>query len=136
MYQWSIEEHVPAMNREYRVCFRETEGSSQCQGPRHACSGWSASPSYSSEFRDDTDNRGGGCNYSWSIEERVNTNLPVPQLCRVCFWETEGSSQCQGTRASCSGYSNGGFTAGFRDDTDNRGGGCRYRWSLECKNRW
>nr|VFK78043.1 MAG: Collagen triple helix repeat-containing protein [Candidatus Kentron sp. SD] len=57
--------------------------------------------------------------------------------CRICFRETEGSSQCQGTRSSCSGWAsltnkNPSWTAPFRDDTDGRGGGCRYQWKLEC----
>ena len=57
--------------------------------------------------------------------------------CRICFRETEGSSQCQGTRASCSGWASltnryPSWTSSFRDDTDNRGGGCRYQWRLEC----
>ena len=25
----------------FRICFKETERSSQCQGPSHTCSGWS-----------------------------------------------------------------------------------------------
>nr|VFK44495.1 MAG: MAM domain-containing protein, meprin/A5/mu [Candidatus Kentron sp. TC] len=58
--------------------------------------------------------------------------------CRICFRETEGSSQCQGTRSSCSGWASlrnksPSWTSPFRDDTDNRSGGCRYQWKLECK---
>ena len=57
--------------------------------------------------------------------------------CRICFRESEGSSQCQGARNSCSGWSRpgqiGAWSKSFRDDTDNRGGGCRYQWRLECK---
>jgi len=51
-----------------RVCFNETEGSDQCQGSRSSCSGWSTSPSWTLEFRDDTNNRGGGCKYQWRVE--------------------------------------------------------------------
>ena len=58
--------------------------------------------------------------------------------CRICFREIEGSSQCrEGSRNTCSGWSspdsNGAWTAWFRDDTDNRGGGCKYQWRLECR---
>ncbi len=56
--------------KECRICFRETEGSSQCQGNRSSCSGWSSSPSWTTPFRDDTDNRGGGCKYQWKLECR------------------------------------------------------------------
>jgi len=53
-----------------RVCFRETEGSSQCKGHRNTCSDWSnlSEPSWTKEFRDDTDNRYGGCTYQWRVE--------------------------------------------------------------------
>jgi len=65
------------------------------------------------------------------LDGRVNGVL---KACRICFHESEGSSQCQGTRSSCSGWSNAGagWTAPFRDDTDNRGGGCTYQWRVEC----
>jgi len=56
--------------------------------------------------------------------------------CRVCFRETEGSSQCQRSRNSCSGWSNSNspeWTDGFRDDTDRRSGGCTYQWRVECE---
>jgi len=132
-YQWSIKQFTPTIKRDYRVCFRETEGSSQCQDNRNSCSGWSSDPAWTLGFRDDTDNRGGGCNYSWLVEERENQNRNSPQVCRVCFRETEGSSQCQGNRDSCSGWSDGGLTQVFRDDTDSRSGGCNYSWKLECK---
>ena len=168
----------------FRICFKETERSSQCQGPSHTCSGWSNSPAWSESFADDTDNRGGGCHYQWRIEAQgtidpemeyrlcfretegssqcqgtrnsctgwtpspsasemtptTESRSPQPrepiQVCRVCFKEVEGSSQCQGNRQSCSGWSAPGrdpsWTSPFRDDTDNRGGGCIYQWFLDC----
>lgn len=54
--------------------------------------------------------------------------------CRICFQETEGSSQCQENRSSCSGWSTlPEWTLPFRDDTDSREGGCKYQWRLECR---
>eukprot|EP00731_Ephydatia_muelleri_P012047 Em0006g941a len=117
------------------VCFKETEGSSQCQNNRNSCSGWSNSPLWSLPFRDDTDSRGGGCTYQWRIEEQQISPSLKKSACRVCFQETEGSSQCQGSRGpTCSGWSTSPApTDLFRDDTDGRSGGCAYQWSLECK---
>ena len=117
----------------FRICFQETERSSQCQGPSHTCSGWSSNPAWTQSFQDDTDNRGGGCNYQWKIEAHYNVRRD--QQYRLCFQETEGSSQCRGTRSSCTGWSqNPSWTKHFRDDTDNRGGGCCYAWKME--SRW
>lgn len=54
--------------------------------------------------------------------------------CRICFQEGEGSSQCERNRDTCSGYgtTDGGWTEWFRDETDNRNGGCQYHWKVEC----
>ena len=81
----------------FRICFKETERSSQCQGPSHTCSGWSCSPAWSQPFRDDTDNRGGGCYYQWRVEAQGTIDPKMEY--RLCFRETEGSSQCQGIRS-------------------------------------
>jgi hypothetical protein len=70
------------------------------------------------------------------FEYRVS-NLERQRIvrCRICFRETEGSSQCQGNRNSCSAWSDLGadWTQAFRDDTDNRSGGCTYQWKVECQ---
>lgn len=75
-------------------------------------------------------------------------DVPQPiSACRICFEETEGSSQCQQKRKSCSHWSNtfahgdsgpsvvdkDYWTDPFRDDTDGRGGGCKYQWIVECR---
>lgn len=58
--------------RRCRICFREIEGSSQCQLNRNSCSGWSdAGAVWTQPFRDDTDRRAGGCQYQWIVECQV-----------------------------------------------------------------
>jgi hypothetical protein len=69
-----------------------------------------------------------------NLDSKISAKLTA---CRVCFLETEGSSQCQGNRNSCSAYTSvtvrsPEWTSGFRDDTDKRGGGCMYHWKVEC----
>jgi len=65
-------QNTPQQPRECRVCFRELEGSSQCQGNRNSCSGWDITEpgKWTELFRDDTDNRDGGCHYQWVVECR------------------------------------------------------------------
>ena len=77
--------------------------------------------------------------YSWvKIDDTlwVKKNLYVDGginfKCRICFKETEWSTQCQGNRNSCSDW-NWWWTLPFRDDTDGRDGGCKYQWKVECK---
>lgn len=134
LYQWSLV-GTPQPGMVYRICFKETEGSSQCQLNRNSCSGWSNSPSWSPPFRDDTDGRSGGCTYQWRIEEQIISPSSNISACRVCFQETEGSSQCQEIRGpTCSGWSTSPSpTDLFRDDTDGRPGGCTYQWYFECR---
>ena len=123
------------VNQEYRLCFQETEGSSQCQLSRSSCTEWSSNANWTAPFRDDTDDRGGGCKYQWKLESQDATDGKKYEVCRICFKETEGSSQCQLNRESCSGWTttfDPFWTAPFRDDTDDRGGGCKYQWYLDC----
>lgn len=68
-----------------RVCFQEREGSSQCQGNRDSCSGWSTDPDWTAHYRDDTDNRAGGCAYYWKIECLTGVYRP-----RFSFWSMIG----------------------------------------------
>jgi hypothetical protein len=69
------------------------------------------------------------------INQQVSTLSSVAvSRCRVCFQETEGSAACQGNRYSCSGWSTSAlWTAPFRDDTDDRVGGCTYQWMIQCE---
>ena len=73
-----------------------------------------------------------------NAREREKLKLTIVPQCRVCFRETEGSSQCQGNRNACSAWTTakhptGNWTQAFRDDTDNRAGGCYYQWKIECR---
>ena len=117
------------------ACKRQKEVRNVKLGARSSCTGWSLSPSWTQYFRDDIDDRFGGCRYAWKIESKLAPSYSISG-CRVCFKETESSSQCQGNRQRCSGWSeeeNPEWTLPFRDDTDNRGGGCAYYWYLDCQ---
>lgn len=137
-YQWRVEAGDQIQKyKENRLCFRETEGSSQCQRTRKSCTGWSSIATWTRPFRDYTNGETGGCRYSWLIQSRWYYSAPSRfQVCRVCFKESEGSSQCQGTRQSCSGWAAPGadpsWTLPFHDNTDKRNGGCTYNWYLDC----
>ena len=142
-YQWKLEQRDSSFtyqdnfSHRYRICFKESEGSSQCQGTRSSCSGWNSDDieSWTTPFRDDTNNRSGGCKYQWVIEQEEDEYSEEIDECRICFEETEGSSQCQGSRNTCTGWSKTepAWSAYFRDDTDNRGGGCKYSWKIQCR---
>lgn len=137
-YQWRIEAGQKIPNyAEYRLCFWERGGiSSQCKGYQTSCTGWSSRPTWTKPFHDNTDETAGGCSYSWVIQSRYYSYSSHFQVCRVCFKETQGGSQCQGTRESCSGWAavgaNPSWTLPFHDNTDNRSGGCTYNWYLDC----
>jgi len=51
--------------------------------------------------------------------------------CKLCFQEIEGSDQCEENRGpQCASINS--WTQPFRDDTDDRPGGCTYQWMLQC----
>lgn len=82
-----------------RICFQETEGTSQCQGSRSTCSGYSSNPSWTAPFRDETDNRAGGCTYQWQIQGTtapgivyVATLLHIAEPIRSVYIETHLAS--------------------------------------------
>ena len=87
--------------------------------------------SYTAEYRDDTDNRGGGCRMSWMLS--VPNNAPEwiksVQLCYVWYPDGDGGQCGAGEGRELCAYSNS-WTQYYRDDTDNRGGGCRMSWEL------
>ena len=71
-------EEIKAAITQCRICFKETEGSNQCQGRRESCSAWSGRNdvggnvvgNWTAPFRDDTDDRPGGCKYQWMVQCR------------------------------------------------------------------
>lgn len=77
----------------------------------------------------------GHCRYSWMIQSRSYSYPSRFKVCRVCFKETLGSSKCQGTRRSCSGWAapgrNPSWALDFHDDTD-YWVGYTYNWYLDC----
>ena len=89
---------------EYRLCFSWTGRSNFCYGTGSlTCTGWSSQPDWTQPFHDYTNASPGHCRYSWMIQSRPYSYPSRFKVCCVCFKETLGSFQCQGTRRSCSG---------------------------------
>ncbi|XP_078693328.1 uncharacterized protein LOC144923024 [Branchiostoma floridae x Branchiostoma belcheri] len=118
-----------------RLCYRwypDGDGG-QCGGgaARHLCANVDRMTPY---YRDDTDNRGGGCRMSWRIESSYSASwFRNMQLCYRWYADGDGG-QCG---SAGGGGPNGEFCAAvnqwttyYRDDTDRRGGGCRMSWRL------
>lgn len=135
-YQWRVEAGDQILNfTEYRLCFSATGRSDQCYGTRASCTGWSSQLGWTQPFHDYTNASPGHCRYSWMIQSRPYSYPSRFKVSRVCFKETLGSSKCQGTRRSCSGWAapgrNPSWALDFHDDTDYRGG-YTYNWYLDC----
>lgn len=115
-----------------KICFRwhpEADGG-QCGGgaARELCAGVNE---YTQEYQDDTDNRRGGCKMSWKIQVPDSAPLWI-KLAKMCFsWYPDGSSgQCSAvSRDLCAAVNH--WTEYYKDDTDNRKGGCRLQWGLK-----
>ena len=180
----------------FRICFQETEGSSQCQGPKHTCSGWSSNPAWThfemtptiemeavttsgkskhiktsnqtsstvSAFKRQKEARNvkehealapagakarPGHNISAMTPTKemgaavtlgkssLNQHRPTqfqPVGCASKKLRAALSARVTAKAAvDCSAKENPEWTLPFRDDTDNRGGGCAYYWYLDCQ---
>jgi hypothetical protein len=65
-----LQDQVNKRVTQCRVCFREIEGSNQCQGNRDSCSDWvgiGKAETWTQPFRDNTDGRNGSCMYQWGL---------------------------------------------------------------------
>ncbi len=124
---------APVWFRNVHVCFRwyAVGGGGQCGGTavRAVCINVGH---YTTEYRDDTDGRGGGCRMSWALL----VPAIAPQWLRdiqLCYkWHPDGDEgQCGGRvgRELCARAND--WTTYYRDDTDERSGGCQMAWSLK-----
>ncbi|GFO25878.1 hypothetical protein PoB_005238300 [Plakobranchus ocellatus] len=81
-------------------------------------------------YRDDSDNRGGGCLMQWSIQSTGFDSWFYDV--QVCFhWEADvNNAQCGGgaNHTLCAPVNE--FSPEYRDDTDDRIGGCQMTWTL------
>lgn len=131
--QWGITSYNnPSWFNEVKICYRwypDGDGG-QCGGgaSRLLCAPINR---YTSEYRDDSDGRGGGCRMSWKLDVPSNSPLwlKTTQLCY--YWYPDGNGgQCgpAPSRTLCARSDQ--WTAYYRDDTDGRSGGCRMSWGL------
>ena len=86
---------------------------------------------FTAEYRDDTDNRGGGCRMSWMLSVPVDSPqwLRDVQLCYHWFADGNGGQCGGGVGTELCAQANS-WTTIYRDDTDNRGGGCQMAWQI------
>ncbi|XP_070541628.1 uncharacterized protein [Ptychodera flava] len=101
----------------------------QCGGgaARTLCSGVNG---YTDYYRDDTDGRSGGCRMSWAVlAYGAESWFDQVQICYKWYADGDGG-QCGGGAASelCAPVNT--YTAYYRDDSDERSGGCRMSWQL------
>ena len=87
--------------------------------------------SFTQEYRDDTDLRGGGCRMSWMLSIPSSSPYWLTKA-RLCYdWYADGNGgQCGGGAAQKLCAIANTWTAYYRDDTDRRSGGCRMAWGL------
>merc|ERR1719383_538220 len=84
-------------------------------------------------YLDDTDWRGGGCEYSWMIQTPGNAPMWLKNL-QLCFkWRATGDNrQCghNGLPSPICTKSNQ-WSKAYKDDSDQKHGGCMMSWGLK-----
>ena len=131
--QWGIKSPFsPSWFRQVQVCYRwyaDGDGG-QCGGgaPAQMCAHVGT---YTPEYRDDTDGRGGGCRMSWKLSVPSSSPHWLRKV-KLCYhWYPDGNGgQCGGGAARDLCAAANTWTPYYRDDTDNRAGGCRMSWDL------
>ena len=117
-----------------QICYRWYPGGDggQCGGgvARNLCAKVNE---YTAYYMDDTDRRGGGCRMSWRLVVGSSAPLWAKNL-EFCYqwypWRVD-TGQCGGGEGRNLCAKANTWTQYYRDDTDNRGGGCRMRWGIK-----
>ena len=84
-------------------------------------------------YLDDTDWRGGGCEYSWMIRTPGNAPMWLKNL-QLCFkWRATGDRQQCGHNGLPSTIctKNNQWSRSYNDDSSVRPGGCMMSWGLK-----
>lgn len=102
------------------ISFVPDGNAGQCGGPTQQ---WVPSPGWSSAIRLDTDNRPGGCQLAFGIQDVAGTFSGL--FITYQWFVTPGGDggQC-GNQGQFTVPTNAGFGPNIRVDTDNRSGGC------------
>ena len=83
---------------------------------------------------DNTDSRSGGCLMSWSLSIPYGSLQWIYDVQLCLIWYPDGDDgQCGGDDAKREGRelcARDEWTTHYRDDTDERRGGCRMSWEL------
>ncbi|XP_028408379.1 perivitellin-2 67 kDa subunit-like [Dendronephthya gigantea] len=114
-----------------KLCYKwSPSNNGQCGAgePTDLCANVNAATQY---YRDDTDNRGGGCFMSWAIKSPYSPSwFKSVQICYRWYPDGDGG-QCGGGAARLLCARVGYHTPVYVDDTDSRSGGCRMSWQLK-----
>jgi len=141
-YSWRLEivgnpkEQIPSYFRDTQICHRwHAQGDAhQCGGNRRDGRNCAKVGQSTARYLDDTDWRGGGCEYSWIISTPSNAPMWLKNNLKMCFkWRATGDrGQCgQGGLPSPVCAKSNQWTTPYKDDSDKRHGGCMMSFGLK-----
>jgi len=140
-YSWRLElfdnpkAQIPQYFRDTQICHRwhANGDAGQCNSGRRDGTNCARVGQSTGRYLDDTDWRGGGCEYSWMIRTPGNAPMWLKNL-QLCFkWRATGDRQQCGHNGLpgtiCT--KNNQWSKSYNDDSSARPGGCMMSWGLK-----
>jgi len=140
-YSWRLEitgnpkEQIPQYFRDTQICHKwhAQRDAGQCNGGRRDGTNCARVGQSTARYLDDTDWRGGGCEYSWKIATPGNAPMWLKNLQLCMKWRATGDRQQCGNTGTpptvCT--KNNQWSRSYNDDSSVRPGGCMMSWGLK-----
>jgi len=140
-YSWRLQivgnpkEQIPSYFRNTKIChkWRAQGDAGQCNGNRRSGTNCAQVGQSTARYLDDTDWRGGGCEYAWMIQTPGNAPMWLKNLQLCMKWRATGdASQCGsgGLPANICTRSNQ-WSRAYKDDSSGKHGGCMMSWGMK-----
>jgi len=132
--RWGIvATNYPEWFRQVQICYRWYADGDYGQCGDHSGRGEACASvgTFTNFYRDDTDKRDGGCRMSWRLFVPLSAPTWTREVKLCYFWQAEhDAGECgDGVAHDLCAPANQ-WTPYYRDDTDDRAGGCFMAWSL------
>jgi len=140
-YSWRLQivgnpkEQIPSYFKNTKVCHKwhAQADARQCNGNRRDGTNCAQVGHSTARYLDETDWRGGGCEYSWMISTPGNAPMWLKNLQLCMKWRATGDrAQCgRGGLPSTICTRSNRWSTPYKDDSSVRPGGCMMSWGMK-----
>jgi len=140
-YSWRLQivgkpkEQIPSYFKNTKICHKwhAQHDAGQCNGNRRDGTNCAQVGHSTARYKDDTDWRIGGCEYSWMISTPGNAPMWLKNLQLCMKWRATGDRQQCGNNGVPSTICtrNNQWLRPYNDDSSSRFGGCLMSWGIK-----